>query len=51
MSCGNSKLEIVVVGLVPTIQPSSSFGARGEMDPRDKPEDDTTTGWRIEVGA
>jgi hypothetical protein len=28
-----------MVGLDPTIQPSA--GARGEMDPRDKPEDDT----------
>src|SRR5262245_41818429 len=30
-----------MVGLVPTIQPSANAGAMGEMDPRDKPEDDT----------
>ena len=30
-----------MVGLVPTIHPSPGFGARGTMDPRDKPEDDT----------
>jgi hypothetical protein len=29
-----------MVGLVPTIQPSGGTGARGELDPRDKPEDD-----------
>ena len=33
-------LHAVMVGLVTTIQPSTGFGARGEMDPRDKPEDD-----------
>jgi hypothetical protein len=30
----------VMVGLVPTIQPSASSGACGKVDPRDKPEDD-----------
>ena len=30
----------VMVGLVPTIHLSACSGARGEMDPRDKPEDD-----------
>jgi len=30
-----------MVGLVPTIHLSASSGARGTLDPRDKPEDDT----------
>jgi hypothetical protein len=32
--------NVVMAGLVPAIQPSACSGARGEMDPRDKPEDD-----------
>ena len=32
---------VVMVGLVPTIHLSASSGARGTLDPRDKPEDDT----------
>ena len=30
-----------MVGLVPTIHLPASSGARGKVDPRDKPEDDT----------
>ena len=30
-----------MVGLVPTIHLSASSGARGTLEPRDKPEDDT----------
>src|SRR6188474_2779756 len=30
-----------MVGLVPTIHLTASSGARGMLDPRDKPEDDT----------
>jgi hypothetical protein len=33
--------HIVMVGLVPTIHLSASSGARGTLDPRDKPEDDS----------
>lgn len=33
-------LQNVMVGLGPTIQPAAK-GARGKMDSRDKPEDDT----------
>ena len=33
--------QLVMVGLVPTIQPSASSGACRKLDPRDKPEDDT----------
>jgi len=29
-----------MVGLVPTIHPTACSGARGWLDPRDKPEDD-----------
>ncbi len=32
---------VVMVGLVPTIHLSASSGARGTLEPRDKPEDDT----------
>ena len=32
--------RVVMVGLVPTIHPTASSGARGWLDPRDKPEDD-----------
>jgi len=32
--------SFVMVGLVPTIQPSTSVGICRSMDPRDKPEDD-----------
>jgi hypothetical protein len=30
---------VVMVGLVPTIQPSASSGACRTLDPRDEPED------------
>ncbi len=32
---------VVMVGLVPTIQPSTGSSARGEVDPPDEPEDDS----------
>jgi len=35
-----------MVGLVPTIQPSTGAGARRQLDPRDKPEDDN---WNASV--
>src|SRR5436190_8792947 len=35
-------LTLVMVGLVPTIQPPASSGAWRRMDPRDKPEDDSS---------
>ncbi len=40
---------VVMVGLVPTIQPSARSSARGEVDPRDEPEDDgvAASGGRI----
>ncbi len=41
----NRNLSIVMVGLVPTIQPSASSVARREVDPRDKPEDDSDGVW------
>jgi hypothetical protein len=34
-------IYVVMVGLVPTIHLSASSSARGTLDPRDKPEDDT----------
>jgi hypothetical protein len=37
-------LQRVMVELVPIIQPSIRAGAYGEMDPRDKPEDDRVCG-------
>jgi hypothetical protein len=37
--------RVVMVGLVPTIQPSVGSDACGTVDPRDKPEDDTHV-WR-----
>jgi hypothetical protein len=33
--------KVVMVGLVPTIQPSAGSDACGTLDPGDKPEDDT----------
>ncbi len=35
---------IVMVGLGPTIHPTACSGASGELDPRDKPEDDSGAG-------
>jgi hypothetical protein len=37
----NRNLSIVMVGLVPTIQPAACSVACREVDPRDEPEDDS----------
>jgi hypothetical protein len=35
--------QVVMVGLVPTIHPSACSGVGGELNPRDKPEDDNAS--------